>query len=106
MLFIVFIGQVVGEDIEDFEYTPRPEFEGPFIILNEENEKNLILKFFEHIQELAPNIIVTYNGDYFDFPYVSARAEFHGEFCNIVYKLIVIHNSPAYETGLSLQFLL
>ena len=87
MLFIVFIGQVVGEDIEDFEYTPRPEFEGPFIILNEENEKNLILKFFEHIQELAPNIIVTYNGDYFDFPYVSARAEFHGEFCNIVYKL-------------------
>ena len=106
MLFIVFIGQVVGEDIEDFEYTPRPEFEGPFIILNEENEKNLILKFFEHIQELAPNIIVTYNGDYFDFPYVSARAEFHGEFCNIVYKLIVILNSPAYETGLSLQFLL
>ena len=70
--------QVVGEDIEDFEYTPRPEFEGPFIILNEENEKDLILKFFEHIQELAPNVIVTYNGDFFDFPFVSARAEFHG----------------------------
>ena len=25
-------------DEEDFEYTPKPEFEGPFIVFNEENE--------------------------------------------------------------------
>ena len=72
------IFKVVGEDIEDFEYTQRPEFEGPFIILNEEDEKSLLLKFFEHVQELAPNVMVTYNGDFFDFPFVAARAEFHG----------------------------
>ena len=41
--------------------------------------QDLIVKFFEHIQELAPNVIVTYNGDFFDFPFVNARAEFHGK---------------------------
>ena len=55
--------------------------------MNEENEKNLILKFFEHIQELAPNVIVTYNGDFFDFPFVSARAEFHGKSSTFVAAL-------------------
>ena len=46
--------------------------------MNEADEKALIVRFFEHIQELSPNVIVTYNGDFFDFPYVAARAEFHG----------------------------
>ena len=55
--------------------------------MNEENEKNPILKFFEHIQELAPNVIVTYNGDFFDFPFVSARAEFHGNSSTFVAAL-------------------
>jgi len=30
--------QVVSEDIADFEYTPKPEFEGPFIVFNEPDE--------------------------------------------------------------------
>lgn len=30
--------EIVSADVEDFEYTPRPEFEGPFIIFNEPNE--------------------------------------------------------------------
>ena len=30
--------EIVSEDVEDFEYTPRPEFEGPFIIFNEADE--------------------------------------------------------------------
>lgn len=30
--------EIVSEDVEDFEYTPRPEFEGPFIIFNEPDE--------------------------------------------------------------------
>ena len=25
-------------DIDDFDYTPKPEFEGPFMIFNEEDE--------------------------------------------------------------------
>lgn len=28
----------MSADVEDFEYTPRPEFEGPFAIFNEPDE--------------------------------------------------------------------
>ncbi len=28
----------MGTDVEDFEYTPKPEYEGPFIVLNEPDE--------------------------------------------------------------------
>ena len=30
-----------------------------------------------HIQQLRPHIVVTYNGDNFDFPYVQKRCEVH-----------------------------
>ena len=30
--------EIVSADVEDFEYTPRPEFEGPFIVYNEPDE--------------------------------------------------------------------
>ena len=30
--------EIISQDIEDFEYTPRPEFPGPFIIFNESDE--------------------------------------------------------------------
>ena len=30
--------EIVSEDIDDFEYTPRPEFEGPIIVFNEADE--------------------------------------------------------------------
>jgi DNA polymerase epsilon subunit 1 len=35
--------EIVSEDIEDFEYTPKPEYEGPFVIFNEENEVYLAI---------------------------------------------------------------
>lgn len=30
--------EIVGADIEDFEYTPKPDYEGPFTIFNEADE--------------------------------------------------------------------
>ena len=30
--------EIVSHDVEDFEFTPRPEFEGPFIVFNEADE--------------------------------------------------------------------
>ena len=47
--------QVVGSHIEEFEYTPKPEFEGPFIIFNEPDEKALLKRFFSHMQEVRVN---------------------------------------------------
>ncbi|KAL6267362.1 hypothetical protein P5V15_000437 [Pogonomyrmex californicus] len=69
--------EFISADIQDFEYTPKPEFEGPFIIFNEPNEKATIAKFFDHINEIRPHIFVTYNGDFFDWPFVETRAAIH-----------------------------
>nr|XP_027207609.1 DNA polymerase epsilon catalytic subunit A-like [Penaeus vannamei] len=69
--------EIISEDVEDFEYTPRAEFEGPFIIFNEPNEMATIQRFFDHVLEVKPHIFVTYNGDFFDWPFVEARAAFH-----------------------------
>lgn len=33
--------EIVSEDIDDFEYTPKPEYEGPFTIFNEPDEVRL-----------------------------------------------------------------
>ena len=30
--------EVIGADVEDFEYTPKPEYEGPFTVFNEPDE--------------------------------------------------------------------
>lgn len=33
--------EIVSEDVEDFEFTPRPEFEGKFTVFNEPDEVKL-----------------------------------------------------------------
>ncbi|KAI5310685.1 DNA polymerase epsilon catalytic subunit, partial [Ascosphaera atra] len=70
--------EIVSEDIADFEYTPKPEYEGPFSIFNEPDEKALLERFFEHVQDAKPTVIATYNGDFFDWSFVEARASVHG----------------------------
>ncbi|XP_077864309.1 DNA polymerase epsilon catalytic subunit A-like [Saccoglossus kowalevskii] len=70
--------EVVAEDVNDFEYTPKPEYEGPFIVFNEVDEVSLLQRFIEHVLEVKPHIFVTYNGDMFDWPFVEARCNYHG----------------------------
>ncbi|CAB0010464.1 unnamed protein product [Nesidiocoris tenuis] len=70
--------EIISCDVEDFEYTPKPEFEGFFTIFNEPNEAGVLQRFFEHIMEVRPHIVVTYNGDFFDWPFVETRAAIHG----------------------------
>jgi DNA polymerase epsilon subunit 1 len=70
--------QCVGEDIEDLEYTPKPEFEGHFKVKNVANELDLLKAWFSHMQEVKPGIYVTYNGDFFDWPFLEKRAAHHG----------------------------
>uniref|UniRef100_A0A3B4CS33 DNA polymerase epsilon catalytic subunit n=1 Tax=Pygocentrus nattereri TaxID=42514 RepID=A0A3B4CS33_PYGNA len=76
--FLITNREIVSEDIEDFEFTPKPEYEGPFTVFNEPDEAALIQRWFEHIHETKPNIFVTYNGDFFDWPFVETRAAHHG----------------------------
>ncbi|KAF2278324.1 DUF1744-domain-containing protein [Westerdykella ornata] len=76
--FLITNREIVSEDIADFEYTPKPEYEGPFMIFNEPDEKAVLERFFEHIKEAKPTVMVTYNGDFFDWPFVEARASVLG----------------------------
>jgi DNA polymerase epsilon subunit 1 len=69
----------ISEDIEDFTYKPKEEFNiNEFIVFNEKNEKKLLEKFFSHLKEEKPQIFVTYNGDFFDWPFIDDRAKYHG----------------------------
>jgi len=72
--FLIINREVVSEDIDDFEYTPKPEFVGPFKVFNCANEKESLRCFFDHMREVKPGIYVTYNGDYFDWPFIETRA--------------------------------
>ncbi|WCJ41776.1 DNA polymerase epsilon catalytic subunit A [Euphorbia peplus] len=76
--FLIINRECVGEDIEDLEYTPKPEFEGHFKVTNVQNEVELLKKWFSHMQEVKPGIYVTYNGDFFDWPFLETRAAYHG----------------------------
>ena len=76
--FLITNREIVSEDIADFEYTPRPEYQGPFMIFNEPNEKALLERFFLHVKECKPTVIATYNGDFFDWPFIEARASVNG----------------------------
>ncbi|KAF6166038.1 hypothetical protein GIB67_012935 [Kingdonia uniflora] len=76
--FLIINRECVWEDVEDLEYTPKPEFEGYFKVKNVKNEEELLRQWFAHMREVKPGIYVTYNGDFFDWPFLETRASHHG----------------------------
>ncbi|XP_075520013.1 DNA polymerase epsilon catalytic subunit A-like isoform X2 [Primulina tabacum] len=76
--YLIINRECVGHDIEDLEYTPKPEFEGYFKVTNVKDEKGLLRLWFAHMQDVKPGIYVTYNGDFFDWPFLERRAAHHG----------------------------
>lgn len=68
----------VSEDIDDFEFSPHAEFHGSFEVFNERNEKALLERFFSEVRLAAPRVFATFNGDFFDWPFVETRAAIHG----------------------------
>lgn len=76
--FLIISRTVVAENIDDFEYTPKPNFPGEFTIFNEIDEASLLQRFVQHCRELKPHIYVTYNGDFFDWPFLKRRCREHG----------------------------
>eukprot|EP01133_Synstelium_polycarpum_P000195 gene195-234_t len=76
--FLIVNREIVSQDIGDFEYTPRPEYEGQFTVFNEADEEATLQRFFSHVRKSKPHIFVTYNGDMFDWPFVDARARVYG----------------------------
>ena len=76
--YLITARDVVTADVADFEYTPKPQYPGPFHIFNEPDERALLKRFFAHVREIKPHVFVTYNGDFFDWPFLEKRAAAHG----------------------------
>ena len=76
--YLIVNREVVSEDIPDFEYSPKPEFRGLFQVSNVSNEHLLLERFIAHIQQSRPTILVSYNGDFFDWPFIEARCIANG----------------------------
>jgi len=51
---------------------------------------DLLKAWFAHMQEVKPSIYVTYNGDFFDWPFLEKRAAHHGIKMNEVRFLFVL----------------
>ncbi|GIQ82772.1 DNA-directed DNA polymerase, family B [Kipferlia bialata] len=64
--YLIVNRSIVSADIPDFEYTPTQEY------------KETLDVFFRHCREVKPTIYVTYNGDFFDWPFIETRAQHHG----------------------------
>jgi len=76
--YLLLSRHVVGKDVANFEYTPKPKYPGPFIVINELTEEALIRRFLTEFHKHAPQIVVTYNGDFFDWPFLERRAAEYG----------------------------
>ena len=41
---------------------------------NEKEEQGTLRRWFDHMREVKPAVYVTYNGDFFDWPFIETRA--------------------------------
>ena len=90
--FLITNRTVVGADVHNFEYSPKPEYDvGMFTVLNEPDEKALLDKFFSHIRETKPFIFTTFNGDFFDWPFIKERSKTYD--MNLETEIGIIDNS-------------
>lgn len=76
--YLVINRQVVSKDIDSFDFSPHAEFKGSFEVFNEPDEKAVLLRFFSEVRLAAPRVFVTFNGDFFDWPFVQTRATLLG----------------------------
>lgn len=49
-------------------------------------QKELLRVWFDHMKKVKPGIYVTYNGDFFDWPFLEKRAAHHGIIMSEVWR--------------------
>ena len=75
--FLIVNREILSKDIEPFDYNPLPGISSEVTIYNEKDEKTCLEKFFKHIKQTKPFIITSFNGDFFDIPFIQKRAANH-----------------------------
>jgi len=76
--FLIVNREICSKDVKTFEFKPVKGIETTVTIFNEKDEEKCLRKFFDHIKISKPLIITSYNGDFFDFPFIEKRAEKYG----------------------------
>lgn len=79
--FLLVNREYFSSSIRNFRYSPTStgEYAASFKCYNFWNEKSMLEFFIFHVRSvLRPHVIVSYNGDSFDFPYTNTRAAMHG----------------------------
>jgi DNA polymerase epsilon subunit 1 len=76
--FLIVNREICSKDVTSFDFKPTEGIETTVTIFNEKNEESSLRKFFNHIRSCKPLIITSYNGDFFDFPFIEKRAEKYG----------------------------
>lgn len=61
-----------------YYYTSETYIFFNYLCLWELSQKGLLSLWFAHMQDVKPGIYVTYNGDFFDWPFLETRAAHHG----------------------------
>lgn len=64
---------IVSKDIQEFEYHAKDDMKSNFRVSNETTEESLLIRFIEIIQDYKPHIITTFNGGFFDWPFIDNR---------------------------------
>lgn len=70
--------ECVLADINPFEYQPTHDIGGKFSIFNEPTEKEVLKRFLELVHSFQPHVISSYNGDFFDWPFIDTRLSKNG----------------------------
>lgn len=73
---------------------PKEEFDTEITVYNEPNEKAALVKFMEHIKEAKPFIITSFNGDFFDWPFVEERMRRHN--IDMLSEIAIANNNGEY----------
>ena len=68
--FLIVNREICSKDIKEFTFSPTQDQKYEIIIFNELNEQKCLEKFFNHIKAAKPLIITSFNGDYFDMPFI------------------------------------
>lgn len=95
--FLIVNREIVSEDIQEFTFCPTEDQQYSVTIFNEKNELDSLRRFFAHLKAAKPIIITTFNGDFFDFPFIKRRSQILG--VDLESHLGIVENSNGRFTG-------